>query len=226
MMPLDVCAPGKSNRKEALEALETTLSWARRSKEAFTSSDPVHGKAQALFGIVQGGVYEDMRRQAIESLAGIDFFAYSIGGLAVGEEREDTWRIVEICNRHLPRNRIRYLMGAGTPEDLRMAISLGVDLFDCVLPTRNGRKGTVFTNEGKLNLRNAAFKDDHEPIERDCPCYACQIEADGSPRFSRGAIRHFLNTGEVLGARLGALHNLTYYLRLLATIRAEITGRA
>jgi queuine tRNA-ribosyltransferase len=222
MMPLDVCTPGKSSRKEAKAALQTTLSWGRRSKEAFASSDPVHGKSQALFGIVQGGTHEDLRQQSIESLVEIDFFAYSIGGLAVGEEKEDTWRIVELCNRDLPGNRIRYLMGAGTPEDLRTAISLGVDLFDCVLPTRNGRKGTVFTSEGKLNLRNAAFRDDPEPIERGCPCYACRIGEDGLPKFSRGAIRHFITTGELLGARLGALHNLTYYLRLMATIRSEI----
>ena len=222
MMPLDVCAPGKASRKEVKAALATTLSWASRSKRAFQESQPVHGKAQSLFGIVQGGIFDDLRRHAVESLLAVGFFGYSIGGLAVGESREDTWRTVQLCDELLPRDRIRYLMGAGTPEDLDTAVSLGMDLFDCVLPTRNGRKGSVFVRKGKLNLRNAAFRDDPRPIEENCPCYACRLRENGRPRFSRGAIRHFITSGEVLGARLGALHNLTFYLKHLETLRSKL----
>ncbi len=222
LMPLDVCAPGDASRKEAKAALETTLLWASRSKQAFQETEPIHGLAQSLFGIVQGGVFDDLRHQAVESLLALGFFGYSIGGLAVGESRDDTWRIVQLCNELLPRDRIRYLMGAGTPEDLDTAVSLGMDLFDCVLPTRNGRKGSVFVRDGKLNLRNAAFKDDPRPIEEGCPCYACRPRQNGEPRFSRGAIRHLIMSGETLGARLGALHNLTFYLKRLEALRSRL----
>ncbi len=222
MMPLDVCAPGDSGRDEVEKALKVTSNWAKRSKDAFTESEPVHGRKQALLGIVQGGVFDDLRERAVESLLEIDFCGYAIGGLAVGEAREETWHIVELCNGLLPQDKIRYLMGAGTPDDIRKAVSLGVDLFDCVIPTRNGRKGSVFTAEGRLNLRNAAFKTDRAPISADCTCYACQRDMDGSPRFSRGAIRHLITTGDPLGARLGALHNLTFYLNMMQSIRSEI----
>jgi len=222
MMPLDVCAPGQAERKDVEHALTTTLAWATQSKQAFLASEAVHGQPQALFGIVQGGTHEDLRRQAAESLLEIDFFAYAVGGLAVGESKEDTWRIINYCTDIIPTDKIRYMMGTGTPEDLDTAISLGIDLFDCVMPTRNGRKGTVFVNGGKLNLRNAAFKDDPTPIEYGCSCYACQKNDHGTPRYSRGAIRHFLNVGEVLGMQLGALHNLTFYLNRLVKIKERL----
>ncbi|MBU0518252.1 tRNA guanosine(34) transglycosylase Tgt [bacterium] len=219
MMPLDVCAPGQAPRQEFERALVTTQSWAKRSKEAFASTEPLHGNPQALFGIVQGGIHENLRRQAAVALLEIEFFAYAVGGLAVGETKEDTWRIIDFCTGILPRDQIRYMMGTGTPEDLDMAISLGIDLFDCVMPTRNGRKGTVFVTEGKLNLRNALFRNDPSPIEDGCHCYACRKDESDRPRFSRGAIRHFLNVGEVIGMQLGALHNLTFYLNRLAVIK-------
>lgn len=222
MMPLDVCPPGDSDHKIAAEAVETTLSWALKSKETYKNSKPEHGEPQALFGIVQGGTFEDLRLRAIASLQEIGFFAYALGGLAVGEAKENTWRTVQFCDEHLPEDRLRYLMGAGTPEDLRKAISLGMDLFDCVLPTRNGRKGSLFVNEGKINLRNAGFKDDPGPIDDACTCHACRLNDDGHPRFSRGAVRHLLYTGDPLGARLGALHNLTHYLELFARIRRDL----
>jgi len=224
MMPLDLCAPGDSDRKAARAALDLTQSWAVRSRQAYDETQPPLGKPQALFGIVQGGIYDDLRQEAAEGLLQIGFFGYALGGLAVGEAAEDRWRVVEHGDALLPRTNLRYLMGVGTPEDLRMAVSLGMDLFDCVLPTRNGRKGSLFTSAGKLNLRNAAFREDPRAIEDGCRCYACETDETGCPRFSRGAIRHLLSCGEVLGARLGALHNLTYFLKIMADLRAEMAA--
>jgi queuine tRNA-ribosyltransferase len=222
MMPLDLCPPGDSDRKTAERALDQTKQWAQRSRLAYDESKPLLGRTQALFGIVQGGIYTDLRRQAVQDLLEIGFFGYAMGGLAVGEAPEERWRVVEWCDELLPTSSPRYLMGVGTPEDLKTAVRLGVDLFDCVLPTRNGRKGNVFTAAGKLNLRNAAFKDDPNPIEAGCTCYACRIGDEGQPRFSRGAIRHLLSVKEVLGSRLGAIHNLTHFLKLMVELRAGI----
>jgi len=226
MMPLDLCAPGNSDRKTAKTALDLTQAWAHCSRRAYDESDPPLKQPQALFGIIQGGVYDDLRQKAAEDLQEIGFFGYAIGGLAVGEAAADRWRIVEECDALLPRSEPRYLMGVGTPEDLSMAVSLEMDLFDCVLPTRNGRKGSLFTSSGKLNLRNASFREDPGAIEAGCLCYACQMDGDGHPRFSRGAIRHLLSSGEVLGARLGALHNLTYFLKVMADLRTGILASA
>jgi queuine tRNA-ribosyltransferase len=145
-----------------------------------------------------------------------------LGGLAVGEASADRWRIVEHCDKLIPRQNLRYLMGVGTPDDLDNAVSRGIDLFDCVLPTRNGRKGSIFTKTGKINLRNSAFREDDRPLEGDCDCYACRRDAEGRPAFSRGVIRHLLSCGEVLGSRLGALHNLTFFLKVLETRRNRI----
>lgn len=226
MMPLDICPPGNSDRKTQRLAMDTTMRWAEQSKETYEATKPLYGKPQALFGIAQGGTDEEQRREAVDSLVAIGFFGYAIGGLAVGESRDDTWRIVSYCDCLLPREKPRYLMGAGTPEDLQTAVSLGVDLFDCVLPTRNGRKGSLFTNEGKLNLRNAAFKDDLRPVMEGCCCYACTRQESGFPRFSRGAMRHLITSGDPLGARLGALHNLTFYLQMLSLIRSDLLNKS
>jgi queuine tRNA-ribosyltransferase len=226
MMPLDVCAPGDSDRKTVIKALEQTLRWADRTREAYDHTQPVHSHPQAPFGIIQGGVHEDLRERAVRHLLELGFFAYSLGGLAVGESRADRRRIVAFCDEILPRDHLRYLMGVGTPEDLEEAVSLGMDLFDCVMPTRNGRKGSVFVREGKINLRNAAFRDDPRALEESCTCYACVRQPDGLPRFSRGAIRHLLSVNDPLGARLGALHNLAFYLRLMADLRGRIAGNA
>jgi queuine tRNA-ribosyltransferase len=226
MMPLDLCPPGRTDRRAALTALQRTLLWAKTSRLHYDRTNPLHGKPQALFGILQGGIYEDLRRTAMEELLEIGFFGYAVGGLAVGEDDADRWRIVEFCCAALPREQPRYLMGVGTPEDLETAISRGIDLFDCVLPTRNGRKGSLFTAEGKINLRNAAFREDATAVQEDCRCAACKPHEDDTPRFSRGAIRHLLTVGDPLGMRLGALHNLTYYFRLLQEIRTGILKRS
>ncbi|MCX6640203.1 MAG: tRNA guanosine(34) transglycosylase Tgt [bacterium] len=222
MMPLDVCAPGDASRESVVEALETTLRWAALSREAYDRSNPIHLKPQALFGIVQGGIYGDLRQQAVERLLEIGFFGYALGGLAVGEPIDATWETVEFCTGLLPEDKPRYMMGTGTPEDLRTAINLGVDLFDCVLPTRNGRKGSLFLHDGKINLRNAAFRHDINPIAADCHCYACRQDENGRPKFSKGAIRHLLVSGDPLGARLGALHNLTFYQDVVRTARETL----
>mgnify|MGYP005834475007 CR=1 FL=1 len=226
IMPLDLCPPGQTDRRASLDALHRTLVWAKTSKLHYERTEPLHGNPQALFGIIQGGIYDDLRRNAMEELLKIGFFGYAIGGLAVGEDVADRWRIVKFCCDALPREQPRYLMGVGTPEDLKTAVSCGIDLFDCVLPTRNGRKGSLFTTDGKINLRNASFREDAMSIQEDCGCAACNPRDDGVPRFSRGAIRHLLTVGDPLGMRLGALHNLTFYFRLLRQIRTDILERA
>ncbi|MFH1863173.1 MAG: tRNA guanosine(34) transglycosylase Tgt [bacterium] len=222
IMPLDVCAPGSSDWASARQAMQRTLRWAERSIRAFRSSDPMYRHPQAHLGIIQGGIHPDLRRQATEEMLELDFFGYAIGGLAVGESKDDMWSIVGLCNELLPKSKPRYLMGVGTPEDLLQATSLGIDLFDCVLPTRNGRKGSLFVQDGKMNLRNAMFRDDAHAIEEECTCAACRQYPDGTPNFSRGVVRHLLNIGDPLGARLGSLHNLTFYFRLMAQIRERI----
>jgi queuine tRNA-ribosyltransferase len=222
MMPLDVCAPGDADRRTVEKDLERTQIWAVRTRQAYDQSEGFYERPQAIFGIIQGGIYDDLRVQAVEQLAEIGFFAYAMGGLAVGESAADRWRVVELCDRLIPKDKLRYLMGVGTPEDLDNAVARGVDLFDCVMPTRNGRKGSLFTKAGKINLRNSAFREDDRPIEEDCDCCACRPAEDGRPRFSRGTIRHLLSCGEVLGSRLGALHNLAFYQRVLARWRERI----
>jgi queuine tRNA-ribosyltransferase len=226
IMPLDICAPGDANRGAVIKALNQTTTWAKATRQAYDRSQPLHGKVQAVFGIVQGGTHEDLRTEAVQQLLEIGFFAYALGGLAVGESSADRWRIVELCDRLIPRENLRYLMGVGTPEDLNNAVCRGVDLFDCVLPTRNGRKGSIFTKAGKINLRNSAFRDDDRALEDDCTCYACRRDAEGRPAFSRGAIRHLLSCGEVLGSRLGSLHNLTHFLQVLEIWRNRMAATA
>lgn len=226
MMPLDVCAPGDADRSSVLKALQQTKIWALAARQAYDRTEPRHGHPQAVFGIIQGGIFDDLRAEAAQQLLEIGFFAYAMGGLAVGESPQDRWRVVELCDGLIPRENLRYLMGVGTPEDLDKAVARGVDLFDCVLPTRNGRKGSLFTKQGKINLRNSVFREDDQPIEDDCTCYACRRQLDGRPAFSRGAIRHLLSCGEVLGSRLGALHNLTFFLKIMAKWRDRIASSA
>jgi queuine tRNA-ribosyltransferase len=166
-----------------------------------------------LFGIVQGGVYPDLRAQSVERLVEIGFHGYAIGGLAVGEPKEDRRRILETTR--LPEDRPRYLMGMGTPEDLIEAVAAGIDLFDCVLPTRNARNGWLFTRHGDLKIRNARHRDDTGPLDADCGCYTCR-------HFTRAYLHHLQKANEILGARLNTLHNLHYYQELMRTLRAAI----
>lgn len=209
IMAFDECValPASPERTEAAAA--RTLRWARRCREAHRDG------AQTLLGIVQGGADPVLRRRCAEDLVGVGFAGYAIGGLAVGEPAPVRHAMVEAAVSVLPAGAPRYLMGVGWPQDLVEAVARGVDLFDCVLPTRNGRNANALTPEGPLNLRNAAFREDEAPLEAGCPCPACA-------RFSRAYLRHLFAAGEMLGPTLVSLHNLSYYHRLMAGMRAAI----
>jgi queuine tRNA-ribosyltransferase len=199
----------RTNPDELERAMQRTLRWAERSQKARRR------ESQAVFAIVQGGASESMRQRSAEATAELDFDGYAHGGLGLGESRQERRAAIEISNRALPTNRPRYLMGLGRPVDLLDGVAAGIDLFDCVVPTRNGRHGLLFTSAGTLSLRNAAFERDDGPIDPACGCPACT-------RHSRGYLRHLIRTGETLGPRLTALHNLTYYLNLLTRARQAI----
>ncbi len=209
VMVLDECTPYPATPEEARVSMELSLRWARRSRAA-------HGEGPgALFGIVQGGMYPELRRASLEGLLEIGFDGYAIGGLSVGESEAERLRVLDALEPHLPRARPRYLMGVGRPEDLVEAVRRGVDLFDCVLPTRNARNGDLFTSEGVLRLRNARHRLDTRPPDPACDCYTCR-------HYTRAYLRHLRQAGEILGARLATWHNLHYYQRLMREMRAAI----
>jgi queuine tRNA-ribosyltransferase len=209
VMIFDECTPYPATWEEAKASMELSLRWAERSKAA-------HGNSKAaLFAIVQGGVYEDLRIASVEGLLAIGFDGYAIGGLSVGEPKEDRRRVLETVLPRLPQDKPRYLMGVGTPEDIVEAVSLGIDMFDCVMPTRNARNGHIFTRNGVLRLRNATYQDDIAPIDPECGCYTCQ-------HYSRAYLRHLDKCSEILGARLNTIHNLYYYQELMQGLRAAI----
>jgi queuine tRNA-ribosyltransferase len=211
IMAFDECPPFPASRDEVEDATLRTARWAARSKRAHTRED------QWLFGIVQGGVHDDLRKQSAGAITSIGFPGYAIGGLSVGEPKEDMVRILEVMDRALPEDRPRYLMGVGTPEDLLDGIARGVDMFDCVLPTRNARNGQVFTWAGKLSLRNARFARDASPLDPDCVCPTCRIS-------SRAYLRHLHLANEMTGAVLATLHNLFFYLDLVGKARESIVA--
>jgi queuine tRNA-ribosyltransferase len=210
MMVLDECLQYPATREQAVASLELTQAWAARCKAAWSGRN-------ALFGIVQGGAYPDLRRRAAEALREIDFSGYALGGFSVGEPPSLMYELVAATAPHLPVERPRYLMGVGTPADLVEAIDRGVDLFDCVLPTRNARNASLFTAAGTLNIRNAAHAADPRPVEPGCPCAACRA-------YSRAYLRHLALTRETLGLRLNTIHNLSYYQRLMAAAREAIAA--
>jgi len=216
MMPLDECLHYPVSRNNVEESLKITLNWAKRSKKSQGHKDTRSHEGQLLFGIVQGSTYLDLRRRAVEDIVGLDFDGYAIGGVAVGEPAELIHEITEHTASLLPEKKIRYLMGVGTPPDMLDAISEGVDLFDCVVPTRNGRNGQAFTWNGELQLRNAAFKKDFKPIDNKCGCYTCS-------KHTRAYIRHLFNTDEILGLRLVSLHNIYFYVKLIEVSRHAIS---
>jgi len=209
IMCFDECAPHPCDEAKLNKAVVRTLRWARQCRAAHENG------RQLLFAIVQGGVDLALRSRCAQELMEIDFDGYAIGGLSVGEGHEAMVATVEHTAPLLPREKPRYLMGVGMPADIIAAVRAGVDLFDCVLPTRNGRNAFAFTQDGPIRLRNAAHAGDTAPIERDCPCYCCS-------NFSRGAIRHLFNVGEMLGPTLLSIHNITFYQRLMADIRRRI----
>jgi len=213
IMPLDECVHYPVGRNYVEESLKITHDWAKRSKEAhLRCTAPVK---DLLFGIVQGSTYLDLRKRSVEEIVGLDFDGYALGGVAVGEPQELIHEVTEYTGSILPENKPRYLMGIGTPIDMIDAISEGMDMFDCVVPTRNGRNGQAFTMDGELQLRNAPYKKDFKPIDQNCACYACRTH-------SRSYIRHLFNTEEILGLRLVSLHNIYFYVKLIAFARDAI----
>lgn len=226
-MVFDECTPYETDgtlttQDEAAQSMQLSLRWARRSRTAFEHmshermNQGLAERPNALFGIVQGGMFTGLRDESLASLTDIGFEGYAIGGLSVGEPKEEMLRILDHVAPRLPQNKPRYLMGVGTPEDLVEGVAAGIDLFDCVLPTRNARNGWLFTRFGDLRLRNARWRTDPRPIDPGCGCYAC---AGG---FSRAYIQHLQKVNEILGAQLATIHNLHYYLTLMSEMRSAI----
>jgi queuine tRNA-ribosyltransferase len=213
VMVFDECTPYPATEEQARKSMELSMRWAERSKRAH------EGNGNALFGIVQGSVYEPLRDKSLAELQNIQFDGYAIGGLAVGETKTERSRILSYTAPRLPADKPRYLMGMGTPEDLIEAVLAGVDMFDCVLPTRNARNGWLYTRSGDVKIRNAQHRDDPRPLDEACACYGCR-------NFSRAYLHHLQRANEILGARLNTIHNLHYYLELMQTLRFAIeTGR-
>jgi queuine tRNA-ribosyltransferase len=209
VMVFDDCTPYPATDDQARDSMRLSLRWAARSRRAH------EGNANALFGIVQGGVYEALRDESAAGLKKIGFDGYAIGGLSVGEPRRDMLRVLGHTAPQLPVERPRYLMGVGTPQDVVAAVASGIDLFDCVLPTRNARNGWVYTRRGVVKLKNARYRKDVKPLDEECSCYTCG-------HFSRSYLHHLQRVNEILGARLNTLHNLFYYQELMAGLRAAI----
>jgi queuine tRNA-ribosyltransferase len=214
-MVLDECPPLPSPREAVAAAVDRTTRWAERSREAYARA----GGPGAAFAIVQGGTFEDLRARSAEALLSLGFPGYAIGGVSVGEPPEAIAAVARLTAALLPEDKPRYLMGVGRPEDLVAAVAAGVDLFDCVMPTRNARNGTLFTSRGKVNIKREENRTDPGPLDPDCPCEACR-------HYSRAYLRHLYVSGEILAARLHTIHNLTFYLGLMARLREAIaTGR-
>ncbi len=209
-MVLDEC-PAPLNYVYNQAALARTHRWAERCKVAHTRAD------QALFGIIQGGIFPDLRQESAQFLTNLDFDGYAIGGLAVGETKEQMYATLDVTCPHVPANKPRYLMGVGAPEDIVEAVYRGIDMFDCVLPTRIARNGALLVPDGRLNIRNAPFADDPRPVQEDCGCYTCRT-------FSRAYLRHLYKAGEISALRLGTIHNVHFMLTLMAQIRTAIAS--
>jgi queuine tRNA-ribosyltransferase len=209
VMIFDECTPYPATFEQARLSMELSLRWAGRSKAAHA------GNPNALFGIIQGGMYEDLRTRSLDGLLEIGFDGYAIGGLSVGEPKEDMLRVLEHLTPQMPRERPRYLMGVGTPEDIVDAVWSGVDMFDCVMPTRNARNGWLFTRNGNIKLKNAQYRNDTRPLDEECSCYTCQ-------HFSRAYLHHLHRVGEILGSRLNTIHNLHFYQEMMQGLRTAI----
>lgn len=212
VMIFDECTPYPAEHEAAAYSMRLSLRWAERSKVAH------EGNPNALFGIVQGGMYEDLRDESLRELADMAFDGYAIGGLSVGEPKPDMRRILAYTAPQLPEDKPRYLMGVGTPEDIVASVQNGVDMFDCVLPTRNARHGILFTRSGEMRIKNARFRTDTAPVDSECTCYSCK-------HFSRAYLHHLIRCNEILGARLATIHNLHYYQQLMTGLRQAIESR-
>jgi queuine tRNA-ribosyltransferase len=213
VMIFDECTPYPADEQVAGVSMRLSLSWAERSKKAH------EGNTNALFGIVQGGMHEHLRDESLAGLANIGFDGFAIGGLSVGEPKDDMLRILKHTAPQLPQDKPRYLMGVGTPEDLVEAVANGIDMFDCVMPTRNARNGHLFTRFGDVRIKNAQYRMDTRPLDERCTCYTCR-------NFTRAYLHHLHRLNEILGARLNSIHNLHYYQELMSDIRKAIADRA
>ena len=213
-MCFDECTPYPAEESLVRSSMELSMRWAKRGYDAYYAQ-PAPG---SLFGIVQGGTHANLRLDSLEALDKIDFAGLAVGGLAVGEPAEERLRVMENLVPHMPAGKPRYLMGVGRPQDIVEAVRRGIDMFDCVMPTRHARNGHLFTREGPMNIRNAAYQLDTRPIEEDCPCYTCR-------NYSRAYLRHLDKCGEILGSRLNTTHNLHFYQRLMREIRLAIDAR-
>lgn len=211
MMVLDECLPHTASHQEAARSLELTTHWAKMSLDKHSSLE----SNSLIFGIVQGGMFVDLRAEAAGSLTELPFSGYAIGGLSVGEDKSLMYAMTEESAKVLPRDKVRYLMGVGMPEDIVKAVSLGVDMFDCVIPTRSARFGRLFVGNSYMNIRNSRFRQDQTPVEEGCDCYGCRS-------FSRAYLSHLFHSGEILGIQLATIHNLRYYQRLMQRIREAI----
>jgi len=215
MMVLDECTPYPCEKAYARGSNEMTLRWAERCKAQLERTKPLYGARQTLFAIVQGSTYADIREYSASALAAMDFEGYAIGGLSVGEPVGDMYAMTEICTAILPAGSPRHLMGVGTPENIVEAIDRGIDMFDCVLPTRNGRNAVLFTHGGKLNMRNAIHTQDFGPVDTECDCYTCR-------NFTRAYLRHLFNVNEIMALQLASIHNLSFYCWLTRAAREAI----
>lgn len=209
IMVFDECTPYPATREQARESMELSMRWADRCKQA-------HGEhPSAIFGIVQGGMYADLREESLDGLVKLGFDGYALGGLSVGEPKQEMREVIAHCGDKLPEDKPRYLMGVGTPQDIVYAVSQGIDMFDCVMPTRNARNAHIFTSKGLLRLRNQRYRRDTRPLDENCGCYTCQ-------NFSRAYLYHLDKCREMLGAQLNTIHNLHYYQDLMAGLRGAI----
>ena len=215
MMILDECPPYPSEYDYALNSMELTHRWAARGRKAFEETEPLYGHKQAQFGIVQGGTYPDLRKASAEFMASVGFEGIAIGGLSVGEPTDLLYEMTDLTSDHLPHDKPRYLMGVGTPGNLIQSVLRGVDMFDCVMPTRNARNGMIFTRHGIVNIRNAKWRHHHKPLDEG-------FESDLCQRYSMSYIHHLFRADELLGLELASEHNLTFYLWLMKQIREEI----
>ena len=216
VMQFDQLVPTTSTPKAQMEAMDRSIRWAKRSREEFDRGGD-HAERAALFGIQQGALDEELRKRSADGLIEVGFDGYAVGGLAVGEGQEAMLGCLDFAPGQLPADKPRYLMGVGKPDDIVEAVCRGIDMFDCVLPTRSGRTGQAFTADGPINIRNARFAEDPEPIEADCPCPACSS-------YSKAYVHHLVRSGEILGAMLMTEHNLWFYQRMMAGLRDAIAG--
>ncbi len=215
MMALDECPPGTSDYNYARKSLTLTHNWLKRCFERFNSTSPLYGYEQTLMPIVQGCVYKDLRRESAEYVCSFNADAYAIGGLAVGEPTDVMYEMIQVVNEILPQDRPRYLMGVGTPENILEAISLGVDMFDCVMPTRNGRNAMIFTRRGIINMRNAKWADCFEPVDAESDCFVDQV-------YTKAYLHHLFKAKELLAMQIASIHNLAFYLWLVGQAREHI----